>query len=57
LRNGEPVFGGLFAIGFGGEALAWRIVVGGALIVTAMLIVELAARRGAEAMLPRIECC
>jgi drug/metabolite transporter (DMT)-like permease len=53
----EPVFGGLFAIGFGGEALTWRTAVGGAIIVTAMLIVELAARRGAEAMLPRIECC
>lgn len=53
----EPVFGGLFAIGLGGEALTWRIAVGGALIVTAMLIVELAARHGAEAMLPRIECC
>jgi hypothetical protein len=48
---------GATARGLGGEALTWRTAVGGALIVTAMLIVELAARHGAEAMLPRIECC
>lgn len=38
----EPVFSALFAVTLGGETLTWRIVVGGGLILSASLIVELA---------------
>lgn len=37
----EPVFAALFAIQFGGESLTTRMVLGGALIIVAMIISEL----------------
>lgn len=40
----EPVFAAAFAVAFGGESLTTRMLVGGALVVTAMLIVDLGAR-------------
>lgn len=43
LMTMEPVFAAAFAIGFGGEGLSWRILVGGAFVLTAMLIAELTA--------------
>ena len=41
----EPVFAGLFAVLFGGESLGLRVVVGGAMVLTAMYLVELGPRR------------
>ena len=45
----EPVFAALFAVLAGQEALTWRMVVGGVLVLAAMYLVELraAARRRA----------
>ncbi len=48
----EPVFAVVFAVGLGGEDLTSRMLVGGALVVTAMLLVELAPRRKIEAEVP-----
>jgi drug/metabolite transporter (DMT)-like permease len=44
----EPVFAAFFAVLFGGESLTSRMLVGGALVLTAMYIVELAPRRRPE---------
>ncbi|WP_266170022.1 DMT family transporter [Dyella subtropica] len=41
----EPVFAAAFAVIFGGEALTWRMLAGGALVLAAMYLVELAPRR------------
>lgn len=41
----EPVFAGLFAVLLGGERLGPRVVVGGALVLAAMYLVELGPRR------------
>jgi drug/metabolite transporter (DMT)-like permease len=41
----EPVFAALFAVLFGGEVLGPRVLVGGALVLTAMYVVELVPRR------------
>lgn len=50
----EPVFAAGFAVAFGGEALTGRMLAGGALVLAAMYLVELAPRRAgampAEAM-------
>ncbi|RDI97812.1 DMT family transporter [Dyella solisilvae] len=43
----EPVFAAGFAVAFGHDALTWRMVGGGALILAAMYLVELAPRSGA----------
>lgn len=43
----EPVFAAGFAVGLGGEAMTWRMLVGGLLILAAMYLVELAPRRPA----------
>ncbi len=44
----EPVFAALFAVLLGGESATVRMLFGGALVFTAMLIVELAPRRKIE---------
>jgi drug/metabolite transporter (DMT)-like permease len=44
----EPVFAAFFAILLGGESLEARMVVGGAMVLTAMLIVELRPTRKPE---------
>jgi drug/metabolite transporter (DMT)-like permease len=44
----EPVFAAFFAVLLGGELLTGRMVVGGALVLAAMLLVELAPRRKIE---------
>ena len=44
----EPVFAAFFAVLLGGESLTSRMLLGGALVLTAMLIVELAPRRKIE---------
>lgn len=41
----EPVFAALFAVVLAGERLGLRIVLGGLLVLGAMLLVELAPRR------------
>ncbi len=41
----EPVFAAFFAVLFGGESLTARMVVGGALVLAAMYVVELLGRR------------
>lgn len=49
----EPVFAAGFAIALGVDVLGWRMVVGGALILAAMYLVELApAPRGPAATAP-----
>lgn len=43
----EPVFAAAFAVAFGSDLLTWRMLAGGALVLGAMYLVELAPRRGA----------
>ncbi|MDQ1662412.1 MAG: hypothetical protein QOJ68_2392, partial [Blastococcus sp.] len=45
----EPVFAAFFAVLLGGEGLTARMLVGGALVLAAMLVVELMPRRRFEA--------
>ena len=45
----EPVFAALFAVLLGGESLTSRMLVGGRLVLAAMLVVELGPRRKVEA--------
>ncbi len=45
----EPVFAALFAVLFGGEHATKRMLVGGLLVLAAMLLVELLPRRRVEA--------
>jgi drug/metabolite transporter (DMT)-like permease len=45
----EPVFASSFAVLFGSESVTWRMLVGGALVLSAMFLVELAPRRKFEA--------
>ena len=44
----EPVWAGLFAVVFGGERLGLRVLVGGAMVLAAMYLVELGPRRPGE---------
>jgi drug/metabolite transporter (DMT)-like permease len=44
----EPVFAALFAVALGGESLGARMLLGGALVLSAMLLVELGPRRPVE---------
>jgi drug/metabolite transporter (DMT)-like permease len=44
----EPVFAAFFAVLLGGELLTGRMVLGGALVLAAMLLVEVAPRRKIE---------
>ena len=50
----EPVFAALFAVLLGGESATSRMLLGGALVLAAMLIVELVPRRHIEAEVPHI---
>jgi drug/metabolite transporter (DMT)-like permease len=45
----EPVFASAFAVLFGSDSLTGRMLIGGALVVSAMYLVELAPRRKFEA--------
>ena len=47
----EPVFAAAFAVAFGSDVLTWRMVAGGALVLAAMYLVELAPRRGPDGAL------
>ena len=44
----EPVFAALFAVLFGGEDPTVRMLVGGSMVLAAMLVVEVAPRRNVE---------
>jgi drug/metabolite transporter (DMT)-like permease len=44
----EPVFAAFFAVLLGGESLTVRMLFGGAIVLAAMLVVELAPRRKVE---------
>ncbi len=50
----EPVFAAFFAVLLGGEGLTARVVTGGAMVLAAMLIVELIPRRKVEAEVTHI---
>ncbi len=50
----EPVFAALFAVTLGGESATVRMLLGGAMVLAAMLVVELAPRRRIEAEVPHI---
>jgi drug/metabolite transporter (DMT)-like permease len=50
----EPVFAAFFAVLLGGESAGWRMLVGGSLVLAAMLVVELAPRRRIEAEVQHI---
>jgi drug/metabolite transporter (DMT)-like permease len=50
----EPVFAAFFAVLLGGESATLRMLVGGLLVLTAMLIVELVPHRRIEAEVPHI---
>jgi drug/metabolite transporter (DMT)-like permease len=50
----EPVFAALFAVLLGGEHVTARMVVGGLMVLSAMLVVELVPRRHIEAEVPHI---
>jgi drug/metabolite transporter (DMT)-like permease len=50
----EPVFASFFAVWLGGEDLTSRLLIGGAMVLVAMLTVELAPRRVVEGEVPHI---
>lgn len=51
----EPVFAGVFAVLIGGEQLGWPTLAGAALVLAAMLVVEVGPRAGAEGAVARLE--
>lgn len=44
----EPVFAATFAVSVGGESVTWRLLAGGLMVLTAMLVVEAGPRRAIE---------
>ena len=50
----EPVFASLFAVWLGGEHVTTRLLLGGSMVLVAMLTVELAPRRVVEGEVPHI---
>jgi drug/metabolite transporter (DMT)-like permease len=50
----EPVFAALFAVLLGGEDATLRMLLGGSMVLTAMLVVELVPRRKIEAEVTHI---
>ena len=50
----EPVFAAFFAVLLGGESITARMLGGGAMVLAAMLIVELLPRRKVEAEVPHL---
>lgn len=50
----EPVFAASFAVLLGGESATWRMVVGGALVLTAMYAAELLGRRRPSELPPEL---
>jgi len=50
----EPVFAAAFAVALGGERLTGRMLVGGGLVLSAMILVELVPRRRIEGEVQRL---
>jgi drug/metabolite transporter (DMT)-like permease len=50
----EPVFAAFFAVLLGGESVTVRMLLGGAMVLAAMLVAELVPRRRIEAEVPHI---
>ena len=50
----EPVFAATFAVALGGEGITARLLIGGAMVLTAMIAVELVPRRHVEAEVTHI---
>ena len=50
----EPVFAAFFAVLLGGESVTTRMLLGGAMVLAAMLTVELVPRRRIEAEVPHL---
>jgi drug/metabolite transporter (DMT)-like permease len=50
----EPVFAAFFAVLFGGESIGARMLLGGGMVITAMLVVEVLPRRRIEAEVTHI---
>lgn len=50
----EPVFAATFAVALGGEGVTSRLLIGGAMVLSAMLVVELVPRRRVEAEVTHI---
>ncbi|WP_243060299.1 DMT family transporter [Nocardioides sp. SR21] len=50
----EPVFAAFFAVLFGGESFTLRMATGGAMVLAAMLLVEVGPRRKIEGEVPHI---
>lgn len=50
----EPVFAASFAVALGGEGVTSRLLIGGAMVLAAMLVVELVPRRKVEAEVTHI---
>lgn len=50
----EPVFAATFAVALGGEDVTSRLLIGGAMVLSAMLVVELVPRRRVEAEVTHI---
>lgn len=50
----EPVFAGITGY-LTGDEITWRILVGGSLVISAMLLVELGPRRSRDATVPHLE--
>ncbi|CAM2792756.1 DMT family transporter [Actinomyces slackii] len=53
LMSMEPVWSAFFAILLGGESLTWRMVIGGGLVITAMLLSELGPAVRADRLVRR----
>jgi drug/metabolite transporter (DMT)-like permease len=53
----EPVLAAVIATSLGGESLLPLSWLGGLVVVAAMFVAELGARRCCDAMSPRVECC
>lgn len=54
IMSTEPVFAAVFAVLLGGESVTGHMVAGGAMMLTAMLVIELLPRRKIEAEVPHI---
>jgi drug/metabolite transporter (DMT)-like permease len=51
----EPVFAGIFGVLVGGDELGARTMIGAALVLTAMYVVELSPRRRKARPVERLE--
>jgi drug/metabolite transporter (DMT)-like permease len=52
LMTMEPVFAATFAIAFGNEGLGWRLLIGGSLVLAAMVLAESSGRSETDVQIP-----